>query len=67
VDTNDTINVRDHGEPCEHGSLWPHWINAANAKWWQEPECLGGREMVLRRIDEGVWAEVHGDGDGGHA
>ena len=47
--TNDTINVRDHGQPCEHGSLWPHWINTANAKWWQEPECLGGREMLLGR------------------
>lgn len=64
MDANDTIIVRDHGLPCEHGSLWPHWINASNAKWWQEPECLGGREMVLRRLDEGVWAEVHGDGAG---
>ena len=58
VDTNDTISVRDHGRPCEHGSLWPHWINAANAKWWQEPECLGGKEMLLRQVEDGVWEEV---------
>lgn len=67
MDTNDTINVRDHGEPCEHGSLWPHWINSANAKWWQEPECLGGREMILRQIDEGMWAEIYPDGAGDDA
>ena len=54
----DTISVRDHSRPCEHGSLWPHWINAAHARWWKEPECLGGREMTLRRLDDAVWIEV---------
>ena len=53
-----SITVRDHGQPCEHGSLWPHWTNAAKAKWWQEPECLGGKEMILDRVRDGVWREV---------
>ena len=60
---NDTISVRDHSRPCEHGSLWPHSVNPAQAKWWQEPECLGGREMILRKVGDGVWAEVGEDGD----
>ena len=54
----EAITVRDHGEPCEHGSLWPHWIDVVKARWWKEPECLGGREMVLQRIDEATWREV---------
>jgi hypothetical protein len=58
---DDTIRVRDHGRPCEHGSLWPHWIHAAEARWWKEPECPGGREMILRRVDDGLWREVAGD------
>jgi hypothetical protein len=53
----DTISVRDHSQPCEHGSLWHHWIDVAQAKWWQEPECLGGKEVILKRLREG--------GDGG--
>jgi hypothetical protein len=61
---SDTISVRDHSQPCEHGSLWPHWIERAKAKWWQEPECLGGREMTLLRLSDGVWVEVAEDGDG---
>jgi hypothetical protein len=52
------ISVRDHTRVCEHGSLWPHWTEVKNAKWWQEPECLGGREMILRRLGDGVWVEV---------
>jgi hypothetical protein len=55
---SDIIRVRDHSRPCEHGSLWPHWAEVRTAKWWQEPDCLGGREMVLRRLGEGVWEEV---------
>jgi hypothetical protein len=55
---SDIIRVRDHSRPCEHGSLWPHWAEVRKAKWWQEPDCLGGREMVLRRLGEGVWEEV---------
>ena len=62
TEMSDTITVRDHSQPCEHGSLWPHWVNAVNAKWWQEPECLGGRAMILRQVDEGVWMEVREDG-----
>jgi hypothetical protein len=61
----DIIKVRDHSRRCEHGSLWPHWFNAAKARWWQEPDCLGGREMTLRRVDDGVWAEVEEDGGPG--
>ena len=60
---SDTISVRDHSHPCQHGSLWPHWITVKDAKWWQQPECLGGREMILRRLREGVWAEVERDGE----
>ena len=55
---SETISVRDHSRPCEHGSLWHHWEEIKNAKWWQEPECLGGREMILRRVDNGLWEEV---------
>jgi hypothetical protein len=63
---SETISVRDHSKPCEHGSLWHHWKEIKNAKWWQEPECLGGREMILRRADNGHWEEIteRADGDG---
>jgi hypothetical protein len=57
---DELITVRDHSRPCEHGSLWPHWLEAADAKWWQEPECLGGRELILRRVGNGLWEEVPG-------
>jgi hypothetical protein len=63
---SDTISVRDHSQPCEHGSLWPHWEHPAQAKWWQEPECLGGREMILRSLGAGMWAEdeaQHGESE----
>ena len=59
----DTTRVRDHSRPCEHGSLWPHWNETTKARWWQEPDCLGGRELILRQIDDGVWAEVKGQTD----
>ncbi|MBU1227824.1 MAG: hypothetical protein KJ698_11530 [Actinobacteria bacterium] len=59
--TDDTIRVRDHSRSCEHGRLWPHWITVSNAKWWQEPECLGGTEMILRRLPDGRWEEVPRD------
>lgn len=57
-----TLRVRDHSRPCEHGALWAHWVHVREAKWWQEPECLGGREMVLRRRDDGLWEEIAGEG-----
>lgn len=57
---SETITVRDHNKPCEHGSLWSHWVNAANAKWWQEPECLGGRKMTLQKTSDGTWREIKG-------
>lgn len=60
---SETIRVRDHSRPCEHGSLWPHWLEVAKARWWQEPDCLGGRELILRRVGKGVWEEVPADGD----
>jgi hypothetical protein len=50
--------VYDHGRTCEHGSLWPHWIQVSNAKWWQEPECLGGRRMFLRRVGDDLWKDI---------
>lgn len=59
----ETIRVRDHSRPCEHGSLWPHWINSAKARWWKEPECLGGKEMILRSRPDGSWVEVTDGGD----
>ena len=55
---SDTISVRDHSQPCEHGSLWPHWFSARQAKWWQTPDCLGGHEMTLRRIYDDIPGEV---------
>lgn len=57
----DTISVRDHSKACEHGSLWTHWIGA-KPKWWQAPDCLGGKEMILRRAGDGAWIEVE-DGE----
>ncbi|MCJ7726850.1 MAG: hypothetical protein MUP76_10760 [Acidimicrobiia bacterium] len=56
--TDETIRVRDHQRPCEHGSLWPHWTEVSKAKWWQEPECLGGKEMILQRLDDRTWVEI---------
>jgi hypothetical protein len=61
---DETIGVRDHGRPCEHGSRWPHWIESGKARWWREPECPGGREMILRRLDDRTWMEVPPE-DGG--
>ena len=52
------MTVHDHSQPCEHGSLWPHWIVVSEARWWQEPDCLGGKQLTLRRIDERTWEEV---------
>lgn len=60
---NDTIAVRDHSQRCEHGSLWPHWFNVAKARWWHEPDCLGGREMTLRRVGDRLWTEVEKAGE----
>lgn len=60
----ETISVRDHSRPCEHGSLWPHWLDSAKARWWREPECPGGREMTLRRLDDRTWEEVEPEGTG---
>ncbi len=55
---SETISVRDHSQPCEHGSLFHHWISLKTARWWKEPECLGGKEMTLRRLPDGNWVEV---------
>ncbi len=61
---DETISVRDHSRPCSHGSLWSHW-DGRKGKWWQGPDCLGGREMILRRRDDGAWIEVEGADAGG--
>ena len=58
---SEAIRVRDHSLPCEHGSLWPHWEKASEAKWWQEPECLGGKEMVLHPVEDGLWREIRAE------
>jgi len=55
---SETMRVRDHNQLCEHGSLTPHWITSGKGRWWKEPECYGGREIVLRRDDDGHWMEV---------
>ena len=57
----DTIRVRDHSQPCVHGRLWSHWINTTKARWWQEPDCLGGKEMILRRVEDGSLIEIEED------
>jgi hypothetical protein len=54
------IRLRDHTRPCEHGRLWAHW-GGARPKWWQEPDCPGGAEVVLRRRADGTWEEVPAD------
>ena len=53
-----TISVRDHSRPCKHGSLWPHWFEVRTARWWHEPDCLGGRELILRSRADGAWEVV---------
>ena len=58
------IPVHDHSRPCEHGSLWPHWISVRDAKWWQEPECLGGVAMTLRRVGLSEWEQIDGEAAG---
>jgi hypothetical protein len=60
---DDIIRLRDHERPCEHGSLWPHAHTAAKSKWWQGPDCPGGREMVFQRVGDGVWSEIEDPGD----
>jgi len=57
----ETIRVRDHSRTCEHGRLWQHWFEVTKAGWWQEPDCLGGKEMVLRRVEGSLWEEIEGD------
>ncbi len=57
----ETISVRDHSQPCEHGLLWPHWIDGKKARWWRAPECPGGREMVLRHVEKDLWTSLRPD------
>ena len=52
----ETIRLRDHTRLCEHGSLWPHWDN--RGRWWKQPDCFGGFEVVLRRVGDHLWEEV---------
>jgi len=54
------LRLRDHTRPCEHGSLWAHFLETRKGRWWKEPECPGGREIVLERAGEGIWREVGG-------
>ncbi|MCB2222647.1 MAG: hypothetical protein KQH83_00620 [Actinobacteria bacterium] len=62
--SGEIVRVRDHTRPCEHGSLWQHWFEVSTARWWQEPDCPGGREMVLRRRPDGAWEEIDDGGAG---
>jgi hypothetical protein len=55
---DDTLEVRDHRMPCEHGSRWSHWLEPTKARWWKDPDCPGGREIVLRRLEDGTWEEA---------
>jgi len=55
TDDLEALTVRDHSRQCEHGHLWGHWFEVKTAKWWQEPDCLGGREITLRRRADGAW------------
>jgi hypothetical protein len=55
---DDTIIVQDHTKLCEHGALWPHWSEVRKGKWWQNPDCPGGRTMVLQRQPDGSWREI---------
>ena len=52
------IGVRDHSRPCEHGSLWAHFLETRKGRWWTEPDCPGGQEILLRRVEDGHWEEV---------
>lgn len=61
---DDTISVRDYSQPCEHGYLWPHWIETTKGKWWQQPDCFGGKKMILRRLPDGLLMEVEAVDDG---
>lgn len=57
------ITVRDHSQTCEHGSLWSHWVTSSKAKWWNEPECLGGRAISLEKVGSRLWKEVDAEPD----
>ena len=54
----DQMRVRDHRRPCEHGSRWAHFDEMRKGRWWKEPDCPGGHEIVLERADDGLWREV---------
>jgi hypothetical protein len=54
----ETIEVRDHSRPCEHGSRWSHWEEVRRGRWWKDPDCPGGASMVLSPIGDQTWAEV---------
>jgi hypothetical protein len=55
---NEIVRLRDHTKMCEHGSLIPHWTTDGTGRWWRAPECYGGREVVLERVESGLWREV---------
>jgi hypothetical protein len=58
----DVIRVRDHSEPCEHGSIWAHFEEIRKGRWWKEPDCPGGREMVLESVGDRLWRESDSGG-----
>lgn len=52
------IRLRDHSRPCEHGSMWAHFEEAGKGRWWKEPDCPGGRQMLLESAGDGLWRET---------
>ena len=57
----DTINVRDHSQPCKHGYNGSHDDGFApsgavdSEQDMDDGWCPGGKELILRR--ESVWFE----------
>ena len=39
-------DLRDHSQPCEHGSIHPHWFDDGPMA-EDERSCPGGREVTI--------------------
>ena len=51
---SDTMEVRDHSQPCEHGMLlWHHQTG--------QVACPGGKRVVLKRSSMGPVIRVEGE------
>jgi len=38
--------------------MWAHFEETRKGRWWKEPDCPGGRQMVLESAGDGLWRET---------